>query len=163
MFHGHLYSACMEIGRTQLEQRFRHMSDEELLARLAEHLTELGREVALAEAGRRGIYLEALKVSDRDGPIEVAQGHGPLRICARYVNPMNAQVLAACLQNAGLAAHVMDSDTIYSNGALFGSLTLGGVRVMVPESQLEDALKIRAAFDAGELAISEDFDVGERS
>jgi hypothetical protein len=45
---------------------------------------------------------------------------------------------------------------------LFGSLMLGGVRVMVPESQLEDALRIRAAFDAGELAIDEDFDVGRK-
>jgi len=54
---------------------------------------------------------------------------------------MNAQVLAACLQNAGLAARVMDSDTIYANGVLFGSLTLGGVRVMVPKSQLDAALK----------------------
>jgi len=76
---------------------------------------------------------------------------------------MNAQVLAACLQNAGLAARVMDSDTIQANGVLFGSLTLGGVRVMVPESQLDAALKIRAAFDAGELAIDEDYDVGKGS
>ena len=53
---------------------------------------------------------------------------------------MNAQVLAACLQNAGLAA-----------------------RVMVPKSQLDAALKIRAAIDAGELAIDEDYDVGKGS
>ena len=151
----------MQPSRDQLIQRFRDMPDAELLERLGEDLTELARGIALAEAGRRGIYLEALKVSDRETPIEVAPGHGPLKICARYVNPMNAQVLAACLQNAGLAARVMDSDTIYANGVLFGSLTLGGVRVMVPESQLEDALKIRAAFDAGELAIDEDFDVGK--
>jgi hypothetical protein len=151
----------MQPSRDELLQRFGDMTDAELLERLADDLTEQAREIALAEAARRGIYLEALGVSDRDAPIEVAPGHGPLKICARYVNPMNAQVLAACLQNAGLAARVMDSDTIYANGVLFGSLMLGGVRVMVPGSQLEDALKIRAAFDAGELAIDEDFDVGE--
>ncbi len=55
----------------------------------------------------------------------------------------------------------MDADTVYANGALFGSLSLGGVRVMVPQSQLEDAKRIRAAFDAGDYAIDEDFDVNQ--
>jgi hypothetical protein len=98
--------------------------------------------------------------NERDASLEVEHGHGPLQICARYLNPIDAQVLAACLQNAGLAAQVMDSDTIFSSGALFGSLPRGGVRVMVPLSQLEEALRIRAAYDAGELAIDENFDVG---
>jgi len=40
-------------------------------------------------------------------------------------------------------------------------LSLGGVRVMVPESQLEAAMRIRVAFDAGEYAIDEDFDVNQ--
>jgi Putative prokaryotic signal transducing protein len=151
----------MQVDRSELEQRFREMSDAELLRHLGEDLTDLGRDVALVEARRRGLYLEALKVSDRDMPMEVAHGHGPLQVCARYLDPLNAQVLAACLQNAGLAARVMDSDTIFASGAYFGSLPRGGVRVMVPESQLEDALRIRAAFDAGELAIDEDFDVGK--
>ncbi len=136
------------------------MPDHELLRHMGEVLTELAREVALAEAQRRGLYLEALKISDRDAPLEVAHGHGPLQICARYFNPIDAQVLAACLQNAGLAAQVMDSDTIFAGGVLFGSLPRGGVRVMVPQSQLEEALRIRAAFDAGEFAIDENFDVG---
>jgi hypothetical protein len=41
--------------------------------------------------------------------------------------------------------------------ALFGSLSRGGARVMVPESQLAAALQIRAARDAGEFAIDENF------
>ena len=32
---------------------------------------------------------------------------------------------------------------------------------MVPESQLEDAQRIHAAYDAGEYAIDENFDVGK--
>ena len=55
----------------------------------------------------------------------------------------------------------MDADIVYANGALFGSLSLGGVRVMVPQSQLEDAKRIREAFDAGDYAIDEDFDVNQ--
>jgi hypothetical protein len=87
---------------------------------------------------------------------------GGLRVCARYLLPLDAQVLASCLQNEGIAAVVMDADTIYATGALFSAMPRGGVRVMVPASQLEAALQIRARYDAGEFAITEDFDVGTR-
>jgi Putative prokaryotic signal transducing protein len=151
----------MHIDREQLEAQFRGLSDEELLERCRTDLTELARDVALAEAERRGLSLAArAAMNDAEGT-EVAPGHGPLCLCARYLNPIDAQVLAARLQSEGLAARVLDADTVYANGALFGSLSLGGVRVMVPESQLEDAQRIRAAFDAGEYAIDEDFDVNQ--
>ena len=151
----------MLFEREKVEARFRDMPDEVLLDQMGEDLTALEREVALVEARRRGLYLDALRVADRDAPLEVAPGHGPLQVCARYLNPMDAQVLAACLQNEGLSAQVMDADTIFSSGALLGSLPRGGVRVMVPESQLADALRIRARYDAGEFAIDEDFVVEE--
>lgn len=87
---------------------------------------------------------------------------GPLRVCARYFNPMDAQVFAARLVSEGIRAVVMDSDMIYAAGTLFGAARLGEVRVMVLESQLEIALRIRERLDAGEFAIGEDFDVGSR-
>jgi hypothetical protein len=156
-FDSPVYIAGVLFEREKVEARFRDMPDDLLLRQMGEDLTALEREVALAEAGRRGLYLDARRVTDRDAPLEVAPGHGPLEVCARYFNPMDAQVLAACLQNAGLAAHVMDADTIFASGALLGSLPRGGVRVVVPESQLEDALRIRARYDAGEFAIDENF------
>lgn len=85
---------------------------------------------------------------------------GPLRICERFLLPLEAQIFAARLQEEGLAPRVMDADTIYAIGAYHASLGYGGVRVMVPESQLEQALRIRDALKAGEFAIDEDFDVG---
>jgi len=151
----------MQIDREQLEEQFRGLSDEELLERCRTDLTELAREIALTEATRRGLALAARAAMDDAQGIEVAPGHGPLCLCARYINPMDAQVLAARLQSEGLAARVLDADTVYANGALFGSLSLGGVRVMVPETQLEDAKRIREAFDAGAYAIDEDFDVNQ--
>jgi hypothetical protein len=151
----------MNIDRHQLEERFRGLSDEELLHRCGEDLTDLAREVALAEATRRGLRIPALGILDEAEGVEVAHGHGPLRICTRYLLPIDAQILAARLQTEGIAAVVMDSDTIYASGALWGSLMRGGVRVMVPESQLEDANRIREAFDAGEYAIDENFDVDQ--
>jgi hypothetical protein len=85
---------------------------------------------------------------------------GPLRVCARHLLPMDAQVFAACLQNEGIAAVVMDADTISVTGAVFSALPRGGVQVMAPASHFEEADRIRAAFDSGEFAIDEDFDVG---
>ena len=71
-------------------------------------------------------------------------------------------MLAACLQNEGIAAIVMDADTIYATGALFSALPRGGVRVMVPAPQLDVALRLRERYESGEFAIDENFDVGSR-
>ena len=152
----------MEISRAELASRYRGLSDGELLALLGEHgLTDLARELALAEATLRGLRIPALGIIDANEGIEVAHGHGPQKMCARYLNPIDAQLLVARLQAEGLTARIADADTIYANGALFGSLALGGVRVMVSESQLEDAKRIRTALDAGEYAIDDDFDVNQ--
>jgi hypothetical protein len=150
----------MKIDRASLERRFGEMSDGELLDCLDDDLTELAREVGIAEAARRGLALtEPIAAEGQAG--SAASGYGPLRICARFINPLNAEVFALCLDSHGISAHVMDGGTIYASGVLFGSLMRGGVRVMVHASQLEEAKEIRAAFDAGEYAIGEDFDVGK--
>lgn len=101
--------------------------------------------------------LETFVAGLDDAGVEVAHGHGPLRICARYVVPLDAQLLAARLQAEGLAARVIDSDAGYASGDI-GSLGTGGVRVMVPESQLARAIEIRQRLEAGEFAIDESFD-----
>jgi len=148
----------MQASRDQLEALFRELSDEDLLHRFGGDLTELAREVALAEATRRGLALAARAAIDDAQGIEVAHGHGPLRICTRFLLPLDASIFAARLQADGIAAVVMDADTIYANGAFHTSLYLGGARVMVPESQMADAQRILAAFNAGEYAIDENFD-----
>jgi hypothetical protein len=87
---------------------------------------------------------------------EPQPGTGPLRICTRFPLPVDAEIFAARLQSEGIAARVMDSDTVYANGV--GALGMGGVRVMVPESQMDEARRILAAFNAGDYAIDENFD-----
>lgn len=88
-----------------------------------------------------------------------AEAHGPLRICARFVDPLDAQMLATRLRLEGLDARVADENTVYANGPL--ALGGGGVRVMVPESQFDEAERIKAAIDSGEFSIDDDYDVGE--
>jgi hypothetical protein len=148
----------MQVDRSHLEQRFREMSDEELLANLRKDLTELARGVAEDELRSRGLDVAAIGEAEADSGTRPVPAHGPLKLCARYFSPIDAQVLAACLASEGLSPVVMDVDTILATGALFSSLPRGGVRVMVPESQLDAALAIRAAYDAGEMAIDENDD-----
>jgi hypothetical protein len=83
----------------------------------------------------------------------------PLVVCARFALPMEAEIFAARLKAEGVTAHVMDANTLYSDG-FAGGFGKGGIRVMVPRSQLADSERILAAFNAGEYAIDEDFDVG---
>ena len=145
--------------RASLEAVFAELADDELLRRVGSRdLTELAKDVALVEARKRGIYLEALRECVDADALEVAHGHGPLRVCARYLLPLDAQVLVARLQQEGLAARLMGADAIGAVGAFMGSNDQGGMRVMVPESQLEQAIRIREKFDAGDYAIDESFD-----
>ena len=65
-----------------------------------------------------------------DEPVETSPG--PLRVCSRFMTPMDAEIFAARLQAEGIAAQVMDANTVYSDG-FAGGFGMGGIRVMVPE------------------------------
>jgi hypothetical protein len=84
---------------------------------------------------------------------------GPLVICARFMVPMDAQIFAARLNAEGITAHVMDANTPYADG-FAGGYGTGGIRVMVADSQREEARRILAALNAGEYAIDDSFDPG---
>src|ERR1041384_5161684 len=86
-----------------------------------------------------------------------ADAADPLQICSRFVAPMDAEIFAARLHAEGIVAHVMDANSVYSDG-FAGGFSTGGIRVMVPQSQLAEAQRILAAFNAGEYAIDEHFD-----
>lgn len=81
----------------------------------------------------------------------------PLVVCSRFVAPMDAEILAARLKAEGIVAHVMDAISNYTEG-FAGGYAKGGIRVMVPQSQLADAQRILAALEAGEFALDENFD-----
>lgn len=83
----------------------------------------------------------------------------PLMVCARFALPMDAEIFAARLKAEGIGAHVMDARSNYTEG-FAGGVGKVGIRVMVPRSELPAAERILAAYQAGEFAIDEDFDVG---
>ncbi len=79
---------------------------------------------------------------------------GALEQVAVYLDPISVEALRARLLAAGL------SPVIYNSTSDAGIVGLAGVRLLVPESQLAEAERIRDQLEAGEFAIDEDFDVG---
>jgi hypothetical protein len=86
-------------------------------------------------------------------------GHGSLLVLARFFEPMDAYVLKACLESNDVPAIVADAHMVQANQFL--TTAIGGVRVLVPESHFERALKIRKALDAGEYQLDDNYDVGQ--
>jgi hypothetical protein len=86
-------------------------------------------------------------------------GHGKLMVVARFFEPTDAYMLKACLESNDVPAVVADAHMVQANQFL--TTAIGGVRVLVPESHFERALKIRKALDAGEYQLDDDFDVGQ--
>lgn len=69
---------------------------------------------------------------------------------ARYFEPSEAHVVRALLESAGFDATVADEHHVTANYPL--STALGGVRVQVPQDQVEAAQELVAAYTRGELA-----------
>ena len=86
-------------------------------------------------------------------------GYGKLMVVARFFEPMDAYILTACLESNDVPAVVADAHMVQANQFL--TTAIGGVRVLVPESHFERALKIQKAFDAGEYQLDDDYDVGQ--
>ena len=68
-------------------------------------------------------------------------------------------MLKACLESNGVDATVADAHLVQANEFL--TTAVGGVRVLVPDAQLERAQEILRAYEAGEYRLDDDFDVGK--
>jgi hypothetical protein len=153
----------VEISREELAERFRELTDEDLLARVGGGtLTPLALEVGMAELRARGLALPEEPVH-RVEPADAseAQDDGPgappqdldLVTVAVFWNPLQANVLRACLESHGIFAYVWGEHLGVAH--IFMSVASGGMRVQVRSDQLAEARKIMAALERGELAIDE--------
>jgi hypothetical protein len=80
--------------------------------------------------------------------------HEDLVSVARLLTPTEAHILAARLVAEGIHAVVADANIVNANNLLF--LAVGGVRVLVPKSQLSAALDVKEALARGDYALRED-------
>ena len=143
---------------------FADLNDEALFRRLRESaLTAEARVLAIKELRSRGIDPEAqgIAIAGDDGPgsddgddagdIDASDS---LTIIARFSFAIDAQILQARLEADGIPAWVVNAHTAQAFGPLRNAV--GGVRVMVPTDEVENARRVIAALAAGEYALDED-------
>jgi hypothetical protein len=101
---------------------------------------------------------QALDASLAGAPeLEGIQGHDLFEV-ARYLIPMQANLVQGCLVASGVPAVLADNHLMQTD--LLLAPALGGVRILVPEEYLVQAEAVLAAFERGEFALGEDADVG---
>lgn len=83
-----------------------------------------------------------------------------LFIVAQYLMPTEAHLAQGCLAASGIPAVVADDNLVQTYSLI--APAVGGVRVMVPASFVEQARQVLAAMERGEFALGDDADVGER-
>jgi len=81
-----------------------------------------------------------------------------LFIVARYLVPLDAALMQGCLEASGIPAVLADAHLMQAD--LLLAPALGGVRILVPASFVQQAQAVMEAFKRGEFALGEDSDVG---
>ena len=146
----------VEISREQLAERFRALSDEELLSRLDRELTPLALEVATAELQSRGIEIPPkIATPEERGDADDAEDDAPVKLVtvAEFWNPIEASLARACLESCGIRAFVWGEHLGVAH--TFLSVASGGMRVQVRSDQAAAAKEVLAAVKRGELAADE--------
>jgi len=77
---------------------------------------------------------------------------------ARYLVPLEANLVRGCLVASGIPAVLADAHLVQTDMLL--APALGGVRILVPEDHLQQAQAVLEAFGRGEFELGEDADVG---
>ena len=77
---------------------------------------------------------------------------------ARYLIPLEANLVQGCLAASGVPAVLPDAHLVQTDMLL--APALGGVRILVPHDHLQQAQAVLDAFARGEFALGEDADVG---
>lgn len=146
----------MQNDREELRDRFERLTDTELIRSFeSDGLTTLAREVAGAELRRRGLAAirPSARASSYDDESEADAADNLLEL-ARVLTTVEAYILQGLLQAEGIPAVVADAGIVQANYLL--TLAVGGVRVLVPASQLAASREIKLALERGDYALEED-------
>ena len=93
----------------------------------------------------------------RDG-VEVQAGADSLTEVARFTAPIDAQLLAGCLEAEGIPVHMGNFDSAHVLGYMGSAVP---IVLRVPTRLLAEARAVMAAFERGDYALDEDADYGE--
>lgn len=84
-----------------------------------------------------------------------------LFVIAQYMVPTDAYLVQGRLTASGIPAVLADAN--YAQAYAMANAALGCVRVLVPQSYLQQAADVLAALARGDFTLSDDADVGEPS
>ncbi|MGX4641990.1 putative signal transducing protein [Massilia sp. SYSU DXS3249] len=79
-----------------------------------------------------------------------------LFIVARYLIPMEATLMQGCLEASGIPAVLADAHLMQTD--LLLAPALGGVRILVPLTYIQQAQAVIEAFGRGDFALTENMD-----
>jgi hypothetical protein len=143
----------MAVTRESLLEKYRLVTDDELRALFESgELSDLARDVAAAELRQRGIGFSE-PVSEPPAAAEAELVSGDLVPIARFFTAMEAHILQSRLEADGVPAIVADANIVQTNALL--TMAVGGVRVLVPEAYLDQALEIVRAIERGDYALDD--------
>jgi hypothetical protein len=152
---------AMTITRESLSEQFQRLRDEDLLGLFQSgDLIDLAKEVAAEELRRRGVEVakpateantasEDALCSEDNAP----SGGGDLVLIARFFTPVEAHMLQSRLEAEGVPTVVADAQIVGVNPLL--TMAVGGVRVLVSESDFERAREIVSAIERGDYRLDE--------
>jgi hypothetical protein len=130
---------------------FHDISDNELLDRCRSgSLTEDAQSIAYSELAARGLGIPAADAV----PEKNIQYEGDFETVAQLFNPLNAYVVAGCLEAAGIPTVVADTNLVHLNSLL--AIAVGGVRIRVPAARTTEAEEVIAAYYRGDFALLDD-------
>jgi hypothetical protein len=139
----------MDVTRENLAEHFRLLSDDELLAEFQSgDLTDLAKVVAAEELGRRNVEPPEVP-SELPADEPVTPISGDLVLVARYASAAEAHILRGRLELEGVPATITDDNMTRT----LGWVPVGGVRVLVPESDAQRACEIIRAIERGDYAL----------
>ncbi|MBU0589498.1 MAG: DUF2007 domain-containing protein [Gammaproteobacteria bacterium] len=87
----------------------------------------------------------------------ILANQGDMCIVVRYLSPTEAHVQCSFLQSVGIPAQVADVHLVQTHELI--SLAVGGASIRVPEAFLAQARQLLQAWDRGDFALGDDFDV----
>jgi hypothetical protein len=145
----------MTVTRQSLSEYYESLNDEALRDLFhSGELTALAQEVAGTELQRRGISIQSALTPTKEPPRDEEaakeldeRGEGKLVLLAQLWTAAEAEMLRGRLNAEGVDAIIADAQVVQTTAMM--SLAFGGVRVLVPESQLERARDIVKAVEAG--------------
>lgn len=142
------------MNNTDLVAHYKTLTNEEVLSRAScGRLTEAAQAVAEAELRSRHIPVPVQAVN-----IELADGQylGDMVILERGLDPTDAHILCSLLATAGIVADAGDANLVQTHNLL--AIAVGGAKIRVPISQLQEARELLAAYKRGDFALDDDFD-----